>query len=301
MPETDRQDPPTAEGEVLAPHTDHPRVYQANKFVYPVLSRRSRGISVGVNLNPDKVCNFDCIYCQVDRRSAAVTHFVETGRLMEEIEGTLDLVTSGRLYDDPAFADVPTPLRRLNDIAFSGDGEPTTFKNIDAIVGEVARAKRRRGLDTVKMVLITNASMFHRPGVKQALATLDANNGEIWAKLDAGTDAYYRRIDRTPIPFHRILANLRDAAKLRPLVIQSLFMRVDGVGPSADEVAAFCDRLNEVIADGGKILRVQVYTVARPPTESYVTPLSPEEVDAIAEAVRSRVGVEVEAYYGPTA
>lgn len=287
--------------DVLAPHTDHPRVYQANKFVYPVLSRRSRGISLGVNLNPDKICNFDCIYCQVDRRSAAVTHFVETGRLMEELDQTLDLVTSGRLYDDPAFADVPTSLRRLNDIAFSGDGEPTTFKNIDAIVGDVAEAKRRRGLDTVKMVLITNASMFHRPAVKKALETLDANQGEIWAKLDAGTDAYFHQIDRTPIPFHRILANLRDAAKLRPLVIQSLFMRVDGVGPSKDEIAAFCDRLNEVLADGGKIARVQVYTVARPPTEGYVTPLAPEQVDAIAEEVRVRVGVPVEAYYGPTA
>ena len=299
--ETETQDEPTTQApEVIAPHTDHPRVYQSNKFVYPVLSRRSRGISVGVNLNPDKVCNFDCVYCQVDRRSAAVTHFVETGRLMEELEGTLDLVNSGRLYDDPAFASVPTPLRRLNDIAFSGDGEPTTFKNIDAIVGGVAEAKRRRGLDTVKMVLITNASMFHRPVVQRALETLDANQGEIWAKLDAGTDAYFRQIDRTPIPFHRILANLRDAARLRPLVIQSLFLRVDGVGPSVEEIAAFCDRLVEVIADGGKILRVQVYTVARPPTESYVTPLAPAEVDAIAEAVRTRVSVEVEAYYGPT-
>ena len=48
----------------------HPRTYHENKFVYPVLSRRSGGISIGVNLNPDKICNFDCIYCQVDRRSA---------------------------------------------------------------------------------------------------------------------------------------------------------------------------------------------------------------------------------------
>ena len=96
------------------------------------------------------------------------------------------------------------PLRRLNDIAFSGDGEPTTFRNIDAIVGDAAEIKRRRGLDTVKMVLITNASMFHRPAVKKALETLDANQGEIWAKLDAG----HRRLfppDRPhsdPLPPH---------------------------------------------------------------------------------------------------
>jgi len=284
--------------DVLALHTDHPRLFHENTFVYPVLSRRSHGISIGVNLNPDKVCNFDCIYCQVDRRSAAVIEFVETERLLEEVEQTLDLVQSGALYRDERFAETPEPLRRLNDIAFSGDGEPTTFRNINRIVADVAAIKRRRGLDPVKMVMITNASMFHRPNVREALAILDRNQGEIWAKLDAGTDAYYRRIDRTRIPFQRILTNLNDAARVRPLVIQSLFMRVEGVGPSAGEIAAFCDRLNEVLAEGGAIHRVQVYTVARRPAESFVAPLPPEEVDVIADAVRERVKVPVETYYG---
>ena len=105
-------------------------------------------------------------------------------------------------------------------------------------MADVAEIKRRRGLDTVKMVMITNASRFHRPSVREALAILDRNQGEIWAKLDAGTDAYFHRIDRTPIPFHLILTNLRDAARIRPLVIQSLFMRVEGVGPVGTAGAA---------------------------------------------------------------
>jgi wyosine [tRNA(Phe)-imidazoG37] synthetase (radical SAM superfamily) len=134
--------------------------------------------------------------------------------------------------------------------------------------------------------------------VKRALATLDANQGEIWAKLDAGTEAYYRQIDRTTIPFRRILDNIIEAARIRPLVIQSLFMRVDGVGPTAEEITAFCTRLNETIAAGGAIDRVQIYTIARRPAESYVSSLSPREVDAIAAEVLSRVGVAVEAYYG---
>ena len=285
---------------VLAPHTAHPRLFQANRFIYPVLSRRSRGLSVGVNLNPDKVCNFDCIYCQVDRRSAAETTFVDVDGLLAELESTLDLVASGRLYDDDRFRDVPAPLRRLNDIAFSGDGEPTTYRNIDAIVEQVAALKRRRGLDAVKLVMITNASMFHRPHVQTALATLDAHNGEVWAKLDAGTETYYRRIERTTIPFRRILENLRDAARVRPLVIQSLFMRVSGFGPDDAEIAAFCDRLIEIIAAGGAIGRVQVYTVARRPAELNVAPLDHAEVDRIAALVRDRVGVPVEADYGPS-
>src|SRR5438128_7351502 len=171
-------------------HTHHPRRFDENRFVYPVLSRRSEGISVGVNLNPDKVCNFDCIYCQVDRTTQSETQFVETRQLLEELEDTLRLVTSGALFEHPQFKGTPPGLRRLNDIAFSGDGEPTTYRNFDEIIGACAQVKRRSGLDGVKMVLITNASMFHRPAVERGLAILDENQGEIWAKLEAGTEEY---------------------------------------------------------------------------------------------------------------
>jgi wyosine [tRNA(Phe)-imidazoG37] synthetase (radical SAM superfamily) len=183
-------------------------------------------------------------------------------------------------------------------VAFSGDGEPTTYKNFDAIVESVAELKRRHGLDDVKLVLITNASMLHRPAVRRGLEILDRANGEIWAKLDAGTDEYYQLIERTKIPFRRVLDNIAEAARTRPVVIQSLFMRVHGEPPPESEIAAFCDRLNEITAAGGRIRLVQVYTVARPPAESFVASLSNEEVDAIAAAVTSRTGLPAERYYG---
>src|SRR5205823_6551939 len=123
-------------------HTRHPRRFESNRFVYPVLSRRSGGISVGVNLNPDKVCNFDCIYCQVDRTRQSETRFVETEQLLAELDGTLELVTSGRLFESEGFANIPAALRRLNDIAFSGDGEPTTYQNFDELVSACAEVKR---------------------------------------------------------------------------------------------------------------------------------------------------------------
>src|SRR5688572_20795987 len=150
-------------------HTQHQRRFEENRFVYPVLSRRSGGLSLGVNLNPDKVCNFDCIYCQVDRTSQSETRFVELDALLAELEGTLELVTSGEIYQTEKFRQTPAPLRRLNDIAFSGDGEPTTYRNFDEIISRCAQVKQRRGLDDVKLVLITNASMFHRPHVQRGL------------------------------------------------------------------------------------------------------------------------------------
>jgi wyosine [tRNA(Phe)-imidazoG37] synthetase (radical SAM superfamily) len=289
---------PSAELQIASPlHADHRRSFETNRFVYPVLSRRSRGISVGVNLNPDKVCNFDCIYCQVDRTRQSETTFVALDELISELDSMLRIVTSGKIYQSDRFRSTPPNLRRLNDIAFSGDGEPTTYRNFDEIVERCAALKKQHGLDGVKMALITNASMFHRPHVERGLAILDANHGEIWAKLEAGTPEYFQLIDRTSIPFQQILDNITAAARIRPIVIQALFMRVHGEPPPPAELLAFCDRLQEITSAGGQIKLVQVYTVARPPTESYVASLTNPEVDAIAELVRAQTRLTAESFY----
>lgn len=278
-------------------HRQHERAFADNRFVYPVLSRRSRGISIGVNLNPDKICNFHCIYCQVDRKREAETRFVETDTLLHELDVMLRTVSSGQLFQTQKFQACPPSLRRLNDIAFSGDGEPTTYNNFDQIVRSCAQLKQDHGLGHVKMVLITNASMFHRPHVQRALEVLDANEGEIWAKLEAGTEAYYQVVERTRIPLQRILDNIQAAARIRPLVIQSLFMRIHGQPPSTEELIAFCDRLNDITSAGGKLRLVQVYTVARPPAESFVAPLSDNEIDSVVEMVRQRTGLSVVGFH----
>jgi len=278
--------------------SDHARSFAANRFVYPVISRRSGGVSIGINLNPDKVCNFDCVYCQVDRVQRSQTRFVDIAQLLAELEGMLSLVTSGELFRDERFSKTPPALRRLNDIAFSGDGEPTTYRNFDEIIAACAAEKRRCGLDIVKMVLITNASMFHRPAVERGLAILDANQGEIWAKLEAGTDEYYRLVERTTIPFRQILDNITAAARVRPLVIQALFMQIHGEPPQLAELEAFADRLNEITAAGGRLKLVQIYTVARQPAESFVAPLADAEVDAIVELVRHRTGLQTAGFHG---
>jgi len=277
--------------------SDHARSFAANRFVYPVLSRRSGGVSIGVNLNPDKVCNFDCIYCQVDRVRQSSTRFVDIEPLLAELEGMLALVAGGELFQDEKFSRAPAALRRLNDIAFSGDGEPTTYRNFDEIIGACALVKRRHGLAGVKMVLITNASMFHRPAVERGLAILDANQGEIWAKLEAGTDEFYRLVERTTIPLSRILRNITAAARIRPLVIQALFMRIHGEPPPPTELEAFGDRLNDITAAGGQLKLVQIYTVARQPAESFVAPLADAEVDAIVDLVRRRTGLQTAGFH----
>ena len=280
----------------------HPRSFEANRYVYPVLSRRAGGISIGVNLSPDKACNFDCVYCQVDRTEPGRTErgkrkSIDTKRLFNELDAMLDLVMSGRIYEQTKFRDTPEPLRRLNDVALSGDGEPTLCREFEFAVAVCTGLRRRYRLDDLKLVVITNASRLHVASASRALAMLDVNNGEVWAKLDAGTEAYYRKVNRSAVAWLRILDNLRKAAGLRPIVIQSLFMRVDDQPPSPSEQDAYCDRLCEILAAGGRIKLVQIHTVARPPAEPRVTALGKAELDALAGHVRDRTGLPVATYH----
>ena len=289
------QKPPSAGNPIFAAH---PREFRANRYVYPVLSRRAGGLSIGVNLSPDKFCNFRCVYCQVADADPIDDRPIDLATLANELDRTLELVASGDLYRGPRFCNTPSPLRRLNDIALSGNGEPTACRNFDQAVDVCAEVHRRRKLDDVKLVLITNATRFHEPRVRRGLETLDANNGEIWAKLDAGTEDYFRIVNRSPVPWRRILDNLREAAVARPIVIQSLFLRIHDQPPPAAELDAYCDRLREIVAAGGRIKLVQIHTIARRPAETWATPLDDAEVDAIAELVRRRTELPVAAFYG---
>lgn len=280
---------------------DHRRQWRDFVYVYPVVSRRSKGLSIGINLNLDKQCNYSCVYCQIDRSKPRPTQPLDLSTLRDELQAVLTEASSGRIWSEPRFADTPAALRRLNDIAFSGDGEPTCLPDFDAAVGVAAEVKTRLGLDDVKIVVITNASQFHTRQFRSALAILDACNGEIWAKLDAGTEAYFQRINRPSegITLARIAEEIAEVARGRAIVIQSLFACLDGAAPPAEEIAAYAKRLGGIVAAGGKIKLVQIHTVARAPTEPNVSPVSDAQLQAIAGAVRAAVPtITVETYSG---
>jgi wyosine [tRNA(Phe)-imidazoG37] synthetase (radical SAM superfamily) len=272
---------------------DSSRLWRQNRYIYPVLARRTGGVSIGVNLNIDKICNFGCIYCEVNRRVAPLIKDVDLEALTIEMRAALAMAQNGELLRDARFAGLAAPdggALRVTDIAFSGDGEPTSFRNFKAVVERTIALRDEAGLPNVKIVVITNASLFHRPQVREALALVDRAGGEVWAKLDAGTADYFKLIDDTTIPYERILRNIRDLGRVQPLVIQTCLMQARGVGPSDAEIAAYIGRLRDFLAEGARIKLVQVYSVSRPPTESYVTALPPPEL----ERIRSRVEAALE-------
>jgi len=278
--------------------SDHSRSWRDNLYVYAVISRRAGGVSIGVNLNPDKACNFNCVYCQVDRIVPSAIRRVDLELLRDELQRTIAAVVSGELFAGPQFAHVPTAARRLNDIAFSGDGEPTASPVFLEAVQLAADARRRFNLADLKLVLITDATYLDRPRVREALEVMDASNGEIWAKLDAGTEEHFRLINRPNVPLRRILDNILEAARVRPIVIQSLWMNVRGEPPPEREVDAFAGRLRDILAAGGRLKLVQIYTIARRTTEDWVTPLDDAALGRIAERVRAVVDVPIAIYGG---
>jgi len=277
--------------------TQHSREWRTNRYVYPVISRRSQGLSVGINLNPDKACNFDCVYCSVDRTVAGGEAELDLGVLRAELRGMLMLAVSGELFTQEPFDRTPPALRRLNDVAFSGDGEPTAALQFPLAARVAAEVIDELGADC-RIVVITNATLLSRPEVVATLAFLDGHRGQVWAKLDAGTQDYFQTVERSKVSLARVLANITACAQVRPVVIQSLFMRLSGAAATAAEIAAYVERLREITLSGGRISLVQVYTTARATAEDFVSPLTPVEVDAIVDRVRA-LGLFAQGFYAP--
>lgn len=291
------QNDPSISPEVIQ---DHRRQWRHCLYVYPVISRRAGGLSIGVNLNPRRECTYSCVYCQIDRRTPRNLEAVDLELVREELALALRAAKTGDIWAEPRFADTPESMRRINDVAFSGDGEPTCLTQFDQAVQIAAQEKRRIGLDEIRIILITNATQLQSPQVERAIDILAVNQGQIWAKLDAGSEEYFRRVNRPQQgqTLEGITENIVFAAKRMPVVIQSLFMRLAGEEPSQDEIQAYIDRLERIVQAGAQIDHIQIHTIARSPAEPFVAYLTEESLRRIAQQVRESLDVQVRVYPG---
>ena len=307
-----------------APTQFHPSWFEGYRYVYPVVSRRSRGVSLGINLSPTKLCNFRCVYCQVDRGekredvdralasldpTLADSHDVlRHSRVCARGRVDLDVLESeilrlaraaldGELFKVERFADVEPAKRVLQDFAFSGDGEPTLAPQFPEAVSRLADARRRLGYDSLKLVLITNATRLHRPEIVSALDEFCAANGEIWAKLDAGDPERLKAVDRTAVPLETIVNNIGFAAKRWRVKIQTALFSWRGAGPTDEQFMRYCQRVREIMTAGGVVEAAQLYTVARVPAEPDAEPLPNDVMDRRAETLRRETGLPVEVFY----
>ncbi len=239
---------------------DHDRDAAGMTYVYPVVSRRAGGVSVGINLNPNNACNWRCVYCQVPNLVRGAAPKIDMAQLESELRQLLARVR------DPAWlaANTEPAYRKLVDVAFSGNGEPTTSHQFDDVVACVLGVLDELSLDQINQVLITNGSMMHRPEVQRGVRRLGEAGGEVWFKLDSATRAGRHAINSAASSPEAARKNLRTCAALCRTRIQTCVVAVDGQPPAPDEQAAYLDLLAHERAVGTPIADVLLYGMARP-------------------------------------
>ena len=272
-----------------------PRDFLGNRFIYAVISQRARGLSIGVNLNPEKYCNFDCVYCEVKRGHARQERPVDLRAMAAELSAMLELAGRNQLAEQPRFRRIPAELMQLKEVALSGDGEPTLCPNFDRAVEEVLRV-RSQGRQFFKIVLISNTAGLFQPQVQRGWEQLSLAD-EIWLKLDAGTQKHLKRVNRPEhVTLKNVMANILQIGRERPVVIQSLFPMLDGEEPPEEEIDAYVHRLQELVAGGAQISMVQIYSAHRQAQNPGCQHLPLSSLSHIARRVREQTRLRAEVY-----
>jgi wyosine [tRNA(Phe)-imidazoG37] synthetase (radical SAM superfamily) len=272
-----------------------PREFLGNRFVYAVISQRAHGLSIGINFNPDKRCNFDCAYCEVNRDVAGQDTLVDLEVLARELDDLLTLAFADKLCELPYFASVPKELTALKEVALSGDGEPTLSPQFVEILSEAIHLRSLGKFPFFKLVLITNTSGLDLPDVRKGL-TLLTSRDQIWAKLDAGTQQYMNAVNRTTVSLEQVLANILLIGRERSIVIQSLFPLLNGNEPPAEEIEAYVQHLLKLKEQGARISLVQVYSAHRAPHRPDCAHLPLKSLSRIAHRVREVTGLPAEVF-----
>ncbi|MFU2489292.1 radical SAM protein [Thauera sp. WH-1] len=266
---------------------NHDRDLAGLTYVYAVLSRRAGGVSVGINLNPNNACNWHCAYCQVPGLVRGKAPEIDLAKLEDELHGFLGDLVQG----DWMQRFVPEDMRVIRDIAFSGNGEPTSAKVFPEAVELAIRLRAEFGLaaERVPLRLITNGSLMGQPDVLAAVGRLAEAGGEVWFKVDAGTADGIERVNGVRLEPASVARNLARCAAACPTWVQTCMFRWDGAGPSAVDIEAYLALLE--LADPSRLEGVLLYGLARQsmqPEASHLSALSAEELEAIASDIRKK-------------
>lgn len=240
---------------------DHSRDSAGLTYVYPVISRRAGGVSIGINLNPNNTCNWRCVYCQVPDLKRGSAPKID----LDKLEAELRFFLNELIHGDFMARHVPPETRKIKDFALSGNGEPTSAKEFDRIIELIGHIKQDFVLPVdLKTVLITNGSLIHRVNVQAGLQRMAALNGEIWFKFDRASTGERRRINNTTISLKRIQDNLMIAASLCSTWLQTCVFQIDGMPPADEEVSSYLVFIRQLLDRQIPIQGVLLYGLARP-------------------------------------
>ena len=265
-------------------------------YVYPVVSRRAGGVSVGINLNPNNACNWRCAYCQVEELTLGPGPALDLDLLEKELRGFLGEL----LHGDWMERHVPEGSRRVNDVALSGNGEPTTSPDFAPCMELVAGVLDELDPDgNLQTILISNGSQVHKPQVQAGLAHLAARGGEVWFKLDGGTPLERSLLNGMEIPDQKVIDNLVQCSSLVRTRLQVMRVAVDGLAPDEESDGCWTALVRSAQAAGAKVHDVLLYGLERKvhqPGAERLSKLPAEELLARGEAIKAELGLAVQAH-----
>lgn len=270
---------------------DHSRDSAGLRYVYPVVSRRSGGVSVGINLNTNNACNWRCVYCQVPNLKRGTAPPIDLDHLEVELRGFLDEL----LHGDFMQRRVPKELRYIKDIALSGNGEPTGAKEFEQVIMLIGRVMKELALPPeIKLILITNGSLMHRKSVQAGQLRMARLNGEVWFKVDRVSKAGMRQVNGTNLSLSKVRQNLATAISLCPTWLQTCWFMWDGEPPSKEDEDGYLDFLVGLLRDNIRPMGVLLYSLARPSLQSeaaHLSTLSVPKLEMFAARIRA-LGME---------
>lgn len=259
---------------------DHSRELSGLKYIYSVVSRRAGGLSIGINLNVNNACNWQCIYCEIPNLTRGSPPPIE----LDVLENELRLFLHDIIHGDYMERNVAIEDRHLKDIAFSGNGEPTSAAEFPQVILIVKKILQEFDLlHKIKIRLITNGSLMHEASVLKSIEMLEEINGEVWFKVDAATEETIKTVNQVNLKPNQILERLLNTANICPTFVQTCVFMINGKSPDDKDIDAYIELINKA----KKIIKgVHLYGLARPslqPRAGDLGRISEEELKNIAK------------------
>jgi wyosine [tRNA(Phe)-imidazoG37] synthetase (radical SAM superfamily) len=239
----------------------------------PVFSRRL-GLSQGIDLLPPKTCNFDCIYCEINRAarlSCDRGEHVPTDEIIAEIDDLLG-------NED-----------RVRDIDFftiTASGEPTLHTGIGRIINHI------KEMTDKPVAILTNGSLLYLKDVRDDLSQADI----VIPSLDTARPESFRKINRPAKCCENLETIIKGIALFSHEFTGEVWLEilfVENINDTPEDIKALKNAIESIAPT-----RVQLNTVARPPYESYARPLSRKRMEEIKDEIKESFDGDVDILAG---
>lgn len=266
---------------------DHSRELSGLKYIYSVISRRAGGLSIGINLNVNNACNWQCIYCEIPNLTRGSPPPIE----LDVLENELRLFLHDIIHGDYMERNVAIEDRHLKDIAFSGNGEPTSAAEFPQVILIVKKILQEFDLlHKIKIRLITNGSLMHEASVLKSIEMLEEINGEVWFKVDAATEETIKTVNQVNLKPNQILERLLNTANICPTFVQTCIFMIDGKSPYDKDIDAYIELINKA----KKIIKgVHLYGLARPSLQPRAGDLGRISEDELKNIAKKLIGLNI--------